>query len=101
MGIPLLHPWANRLAARVYEVPGTRVALPPPDGRYPTDPNGLPIHGALPKLLAWEVQDAREDQLTARLDWRGGVLEELFAFAHRLVVTATASDDGLRLETTL
>ena len=101
MGIPLLHPWANRLAGFSYEAAGKRVALPDPDGRYPTDPNGLPIHGALPRLLRWEVMDAAGDRITAGLDWSGGVLDELFPFPHRLEVTARATDDALRLETTL
>lgn len=101
MGIPLLHPWANRLAGFAYEAAGKRVALPDPDGRYSTDPNGLPIHGALPKLLRWEVEHAAEDRITAGLDWRGGVLDELFPFPHRLQVTARVTDDALRLETTL
>jgi aldose 1-epimerase len=101
MGIPLLHPWANRLAGPAYEVAGRRVALPPPEGRHPVDPNGLPIHGALPGLLRWDVTDLQPDRLTARLDWGGGVLDELFPFPHRLEVTAQAADDALRLQTTL
>jgi galactose mutarotase-like enzyme len=101
MGIPLLHPWANRLAGFSYEAAGKRVALPDPDGLYPTDPNGLPIHGAMPGLLRWEVQDAAEDRITASLDWGGGALDALFPFPHRLGVTARATDDALRLETTL
>jgi galactose mutarotase-like enzyme len=101
MGIPLLHPWANRLAGPAYDVAGRRVALPPPEGRYPTDPNGLPIHGALPGLLRWDVVEVTEDQFTARLDWAGPQLDELFPFPHRLEVTARAADNALRLETTL
>ncbi len=101
MGIPLLHPWANRLAGFAYEAADTRVGLPAPDGRYPTDPNGLPIHGALPGLLRWEVRDADEDRMTASLDWAGDACAELFPFPHRLKVAARATDDALRLETTL
>src|SRR3954447_23840107 len=43
-GIPLLHPWANRLAGRSYAVGGRSVEL---DGTAPVhlDANGLPIHG--------------------------------------------------------
>jgi aldose 1-epimerase len=101
MGIPLLHPWANRLAGADYEAAGRRVTLPAPDGRYPTDPNGLPIHGALPGLLRWEVAAADADRFVAHLDWAGSRLEELFPFPHQLEVSARAADDGLRLETTL
>jgi aldose 1-epimerase len=101
MGIPLLHPWANRLAGFAYEAAGQRVDLPAPEGRYPTDPNGLPIHGALPKDLRWEIQDHDDDVFAAGLDWGGGVLDELFPFPHRLEVTARVTDSALRLETTL
>jgi galactose mutarotase-like enzyme len=102
-GIPLLHPWANRLARPAYEVGGKRVELPPPDGRYPTDPNGLPIHGALPGLLRWQIDDgaAEDDRITARLAWAGDVLLELFPFAHELEVSARVADDELELVTTL
>ncbi|MGH2887185.1 MAG: aldose 1-epimerase, partial [Solirubrobacteraceae bacterium] len=48
MGIPLLYPWANRLAEPSYRVGETTVRLPEARGRYATDPGGLPIHGALP-----------------------------------------------------
>jgi galactose mutarotase-like enzyme len=102
-GIPLLHPWANRLAGPAYEVGGKRVELPAPDGRYPTDPNGLPIHGALPGLLRWQLEDGavERDRLTARLEWGGEALFEIFPFAHELEVSARAADDELELVTTL
>ena len=70
MGIPLLHPWANRLSRPGYDAGGKEVTLPPPDGRYALDPNGLPIHGALPGLLRWEViETGAQDRISARLDW--------------------------------
>src|SRR5450432_2862812 len=56
MGIPLLHPWANRLARPSYSVGETTVRLPSAEGHYATDPNGLPIHGAFPGHLRWSVQ---------------------------------------------
>src|SRR5690349_10967147 len=44
MGIPLLHPWANRLGADEYRFGGRSVRLPagPPVHR---EEHGLPIHG--------------------------------------------------------
>jgi galactose mutarotase-like enzyme len=103
MGIPLLHPWANRLAGPAYTAGGKRVELPAPDGRYGTDPNGLPIHGALPGLLRWEVEEGghEDDRIAARLEWDGDVMFELFPFAHQLRVSARAADDELQLVTTL
>ncbi|MFZ1993113.1 MAG: aldose 1-epimerase [Solirubrobacteraceae bacterium] len=102
MGIPLLHPWANRLSRAGYVAGGKEVTLPPPDGRYGLDPNGLPIHGALPGLLRWEVlETGGQDRVSARLDWTGAELMALFPFAHELRLDALAGDRGLELVTTL
>ena len=74
MGIPLLHPWANRLGERRFEVAGHRVDLdaaqPPPS----TDPNGLPIHGLMSAAQGWRV--VRHEPTPG-----GGVLEAAFDFA--------------------
>jgi galactose mutarotase-like enzyme len=102
MGIPLLHPWANRLARPGYAAAGKEVTLPPPEGRYATDPNGLPIHGALPGLLRWELVDTgARDRASARLDWSSAELMQLFPFAHELRIDAIVGDGGLELITTL
>src|ERR1700750_3013616 len=39
MGIPLLYPWANRLAGLEYEAAGKRVTLDPESPRVRLDPN--------------------------------------------------------------
>ncbi len=49
-GIPLLAPWANRLAARRYRAAGVSVDLK--GMRLGTDDNGLPIHGLLARPFA-------------------------------------------------
>ena len=46
MGIPLLYPWANRVAKRRFSVADREVNIEPP-APFSTDPNGLPIHGFL------------------------------------------------------
>ncbi|HZE05144.1 MAG TPA: aldose 1-epimerase [Solirubrobacteraceae bacterium] len=103
MGIPLLHPWANRLAEPAYEAAGRQVRLPAPAGRFSTDPHGLPIHGALPGLLRWEVQDGGDGSptLSARLRYSGDALLELFPFPHELRLDVRATEDRLELVTTL
>lgn len=102
MGIPLLHPWANRLSRPGYTAAGKEVALPAPEGRYGLDPNGLPIHGALPGLLRWEALDTgAADRVSARLDWSAPELMELFPFVHELRLDVVAGDAGLELVTTL
>lgn len=102
MGIPLLHPWANRLEGPSYRVGETTVRLPGPEGRYATDPNGLPIHGALPGNLRWTVQaGAPAGHLSARLLWDAPALLELFPFKHELLIDAELASGGLALTTTL
>jgi aldose 1-epimerase len=103
MGIPLLYPWANRLAGPSYRVGETTVRLPAADGRYATDPGGLPIHGALPGHLRWTVQaGSPSDRMSARLAWHSSELLELFPFEHELVMEPQVHDGGgLTLTTTL
>ena len=102
MGIPLLYPWANRLAEPAYRAAGREVRLPGPDGRYPVDPNGLPIHGALPGLLRWETEaSGGGDRLRARLAWDGPELTPLFPFEHEVEYEARAEDDRLHVTLTV
>jgi aldose 1-epimerase len=89
MGIPFLHPWANRLGGFRYTAAGTDVVLDRDSELFKRDPGGLPIHGAVPTLLRWEVLEISTDDaaasLVARLDWnRAHSAFELFPFPHRL-----------------
>ena len=63
MGIPLLHPWANRVARTKFPVAGREVVLD--DARLPLSrgPGGLPIHGLLAAAEGWQVDrhEATED----------------------------------------
>src|SRR4051812_38995873 len=45
LGIPFLHPWANRLSAEHYAAAGREVALP---AGLPREEHGLAIHGLRP-----------------------------------------------------
>jgi galactose mutarotase-like enzyme len=103
MGIPLLYPWANRLRGPGYEVAGRTVTLPAPGGRYPVDPNGLPIHGALPGDLTWaaSVPGAGSDRVHARLEWDTPGRLELFPFEHAVELDAVVSDGALSIATTV
>jgi aldose 1-epimerase len=107
MGIPLLYPWANRLAGFDYEAAGRSVALPHDRSLIQLDPAGLPIHGVIPGALRWNAQPpegADEPQtLRARLDW-SEQLGEAFAaypFHHRLLYEATLADGELRIAVTV
>ena len=57
MGIPLLYPWANRVASDSFEVAGRRVDLdrasPPPR----RDSAGLAMHGLLSGAHGWRVDN--------------------------------------------
>ncbi len=107
MGIPLLHPWANRLAERRFEVAGMEVdldkAAPPPS----VDPHGLPIHGLLAAAKGWRVERHESSGdggvLAARFDF--GAQPDLiaaFPFPHELSIEATLKGrTALTIATTL
>ena len=67
MGIPLLHPWANRLAGFDYSVDGREVRLPHGPPLVHGDEHGLPIHGVLAASRHWEVVSLEEHGGTARV----------------------------------
>src|SRR5262245_48865705 len=100
-GIPLLHPWANRLAGLRYEAAGRAVELDPSSPRLHFDERRLPIHGVPWSQLAWEVVKAARDTLTARLDWSRPDLLALFPFPHRLELRVALQAESLTLQTTL
>jgi aldose 1-epimerase len=100
-GIPLLHPWANRLAGPRYRAAGREVVLDPSSPLLHLDEHGLPMHGVPWPLLTWELTEARQNGLAARLDWTRDNLLAVFPFRHRLELAATLRPDGLTLETTL
>jgi aldose 1-epimerase len=100
-GIPLLHPWANRLAGFRYRAAGREVALDPSSTLLHLDEQGLPIHGVPWSRLAWEVTESRKNGLVAGLEWARKEHLDIFPFRHRLEMTARLGTEGLTLETTL
>ena len=100
-GIPLLHPWANRLAGPRYRAAGREVSLDLSSPLLHQDERGLPIHGVPWSRLVWEVIEAGPDRLAARLEWSRTELLAVFPFPHRLELAATLRSDGLTLETKL
>jgi aldose 1-epimerase len=100
-GIPLLHPWANRLAEPRYRVLGQEVVLDKSSPLLHFDEHGLPMHGVPWPLLRWAVTEARQDFMAAQLDWSTSDLLVLFPFRHRLELAVTLSSDSLTLETTV
>lgn len=100
-GIPLLHPWANRLARSRYAAAGREVALDPASPLLHFDEHGQPIHGVPWSRLVWTVTDASADHVTACLEWTRADLLAVFPFPHRLEMTATLDAKGLTVATTL
>jgi aldose 1-epimerase len=106
MGIPILHPWANRLAGFDYAVDGRTVRLPDGPPLVRCEENGLPIHGLLSGSRHWRVRsasrDSRRARLSAVLDF--GAHPELlagFPFPHMLRLDAALDHAGLTIATTL
>ncbi len=91
-GLPLLHPWANRLAGPAYRAAGVGVDLAGVPGWH-ADEHGLPIHGTLTARPEWQVlrvaADAKAAALVARFDYAAH--EDLlasFPFPHTVDVEA-------------
>jgi len=106
MGIPLLYPWANRLADFAYRVGGRTVPLPHDERRIALDAHDLPIHGVIPGALGWEVIAApgsARQALSARLTWARSRQElfELFPFSHELEYDAQLADGRLSIQLTV
>lgn len=106
-GIPLLHPWANRLSAWEYEQSGHGVRLDRDSPVLKADPDsGLPIHGALAASPYWELRERGEAQaqvwVEASLDYGAhSELMEVFPFAHRLDLQISLGDGELSVRTTI
>jgi aldose 1-epimerase len=106
MAIPLLYPWANRLAGFDYSAAGRTVDIPNDPSRVRTDGNGLPIHGVIGGRQVWELTDAPGgdgDALAARLSWseERPELFELFPFRHELGYRARLGDGRLEIAVTV
>jgi aldose 1-epimerase len=104
MGIPLLYPWANRLAGFDYTAAGRTVEVPHDSARVAVDNRGLPIHGVIGGRLEWELTRApsREARsLKARLIWSDAKqpeLFEIFPFRHDVQYEARLAGGRLEIE---
>jgi aldose 1-epimerase len=98
MGIPLLHPWANRLGGFQYAFGGREARL---DGDSPDvvlEEHGLPIHGLRGALTGWSVIEAGTERAVAGLDYPGSAA---FPFPHRIEAAVELIDATLAVTTTL
>jgi aldose 1-epimerase len=104
MGIPLLHPWANRIGTRRFEVAGRQVDVDAAEPPAATDPGGLPIHGLLSAAPGWEViaREPGDDggRLAARFDFAAHEgLMRAFPFPHEVEVDVTLTGRALTIAT--
>jgi aldose 1-epimerase len=97
-GIPLLHPWANRLGGFGYAYDGEVVAFAPSAPGIYLEQHGLPLHGLRDATGGWEVLERSDRRLVAGRDLTG--LPE-FPFEHRVEVAAELTDSTLTLTTTV
>lgn len=104
MGIPLLHPWANRLARASFESAGTAVDVSRANPAPKLDTNGLPIHGLLIASSGWTVEGHAELSDGGRLEASLRFEPELlagFPFPHSLSIAATLDGNALTVRTTV
>src|SRR4051812_35097588 len=100
-GIPILHPWANRLGAWRYEAGGRPVALDRHSPLIATDDNGLPIPGTLMGSPPWGGE-ATDDGVTAQLDYGADdALLDAFPFPHLLQLAIRLRGRTLEVRTTV
>jgi aldose 1-epimerase len=103
MGIPLLHPWANRLARTRFSVVGEEVDLD--DAMTVTrDPNGLPMHGLLNAAVGWRVDRHEEIDggglIASSYDFSGHPeLMAAFPFPHQVLFQAILRNRTLTIST--
>jgi galactose mutarotase-like enzyme len=105
-GIPLLAPWANRLAHPEQSFDGRTWTVRVGDAGVHPDEFAQPIHGLLAACDAWVVDEFAVvdgvSRLTAHLDFDPSLsFFDRFPFEHSLTVTVTLAGGVLRVETTL
>jgi aldose 1-epimerase len=105
-GLPLLHPWANRLPDWRYATAGRAVTIDRTRGIVRADEHGLPIHGALAAAEDWDVVDAGAEGaaawLSAALDYgRRDDRLSVFPYRHRLELELRLEGDALTVVTTV
>ena len=107
MGIPLLHPWANRLAERQFSLGGETVDVDLAGDYAAVDgATGLPIHGLLAGHPGWRAIPGTPNDdgvsLRASLDFSADLrLVAAFPFPHTLAMDVTLRGATLEVVTTL
>jgi aldose 1-epimerase len=102
MGIPLLHPWANRLGAKRFDVADRQVDLESGAARLTLDPHGLPMHGLMAAATGWRLERLEATVLTASFDFAAQeALITAFPFPHEIALDATFEGPALTITTSV
>lgn len=104
-GLPLLAPWANRLAGFEYRIGRRVVRFGAGTPGVQLDPNGLPIHGTV-SARPWELVELSASAAAAALAARFpfGDHQDLlrcFPFPHDLRIDALVTRERLRVTTSV
>src|SRR4051794_5271173 len=97
-GIPLLHPWANRLGGFGYNYDGEIVTLAPASHNLYLEEHGLPLHGLRSAVAGWELVTQEPTRLVGGRDLTDA---PEFPFDHRVEVEARLERSRLTFTTTL
>jgi galactose mutarotase-like enzyme len=105
MGVPFLHPWANRLDGFSYSAGGHTVTLDPASPLLKLDDNGLPIHGLLTASRDWWLSDLTAEVSGARMlasfEFDRPELLAAFPFPHRVEIALLLAEGSVRVTTTV
>jgi galactose mutarotase-like enzyme len=105
MGIPFLHPWANRLDGFSYHLDGHDVRLDRASSLLKLDEHGLPIHGLLNANRDWSISELGADADAARLigsfEFARPELLELFPFPHQVQMSVTVVSGTVEVTTSV
>jgi aldose 1-epimerase len=106
MGIPFLHPWANRLGQTRFAVAGREVNLDLEGLPLKRDAAGLPMHGLLTAARGWKVERHGEVEgggiLAASFDFAAYPQQlAAFPFPHQVKIEATLIGSVLTIATTV
>ena len=97
IGIPLLHPWANRLSRTTFDFDGRNIALDAESPLVTRDWNDIVIHGVAWSRLAWTVVDRGDDAIRAQLEWDRPALLDVFPFPHRIEMEIGLLTDAIEI----
>lgn len=101
--LPLLAPWANRLASNTYHVDGQQISFNPNGMKL--DENGYPIHGLLTASKNWTTETITHKnsvtlQGTYRYDEKTPNFEA-YPFPHIITVAYTLANEAFTVTTTI